>query len=249
MDNEAKGEIPEDILSGGVQKAGELGRMKGWRVESLNIGLPKWQNFHGREIRTGICKKPVQGSLKLSPRGFKGDGVGDVKHHGGEDKAVCVYSLGHYPYWEEVLGVEMPAAAFGENLSVAVLSEDDVYIGDIFRLGSALVQISQPRQPCRTLAARYNRTDMVKLVADSGRTGFYCRVLEEGSTAAGDSLIVQERDPRGVTVSFANIILHHDRRNVGGIEKILSVPALSATWRESFRKMKNGGNAPAATPR
>ncbi len=156
-------------------------------VESLNIGLPKKEIFHGREIITGICKQPVTGRLHLERSGFEGDGVGDLKHHGGNDKAVCVYSLEHYPYWEDVLGIKLPAAAFGENLTVSDLKEEDICIGDIFELGTALLQVSQPRQPCRTLAARYGRDDLVKLVADSGYTGFYFRVLKEGIVEKGAS--------------------------------------------------------------
>ena len=149
-------------------------------IESLNVGLPRKEHFFGKEVLTGICKQPVTGSVNLRTLGFEGDGVADGKHHGGQDKAVCVYSLEHYPYWEKTLGIPMPVAAFGENLTVSHMHEDDICIGDVFQLGSALVQVSQPRQPCRTLAARYGRSDLLKLVVDSGRTGFYLRVLEEG---------------------------------------------------------------------
>jgi len=207
-------------------------------VESLNIGLPKKENFYGKEIITGICKQPVAGSLHLGKLGFENDEVGDLKHHGGDDKAVCVYSLDHYPYWEDALGIRLPVAAFGENLTVSNLHEDDICIGDIFQLGTAVVQVSQPRQPCRTLAARYGRDDLVKLVVDSGRTGFYFRVLEEGIAEKGAELIFKERDPRSVSVSFANHTYHHDRKNCAGIERVLAVPALSASWQKSFQELK-----------
>ena len=128
-------------------------------IESLNVGLPRKEHFFGKEVLTGICKQPVNGSVNLRTLGFEGDGVADGKHHGGQDKAVCVYSLEHYPYWEKTLGIQMPVAAFGENLTVSHMHEDDICIGDVFRLGSALVQVSQPRQPCRTLAARYGNID------------------------------------------------------------------------------------------
>lgn len=107
-------------------------------IESLNIGLPKKEIFYGKEIVTGICKVPVTKPLILSKLGFEGDGVGDLKHHGGTDKAVCVYSIDHYPYWEDVLVIKLPPAAFGENLSVSNLKEDDVCIRDIFQIGSVL---------------------------------------------------------------------------------------------------------------
>jgi MOSC domain-containing protein YiiM len=207
-------------------------------VKSLNIGLPKREIFHGKEVTTGICKSPVSGPLYLEKLGFKGNGVADLKHHGGPDKAVCVYSLEHYPYWEDVLGIKLSHAAFGENLSVANLHEDDVCIGDIFQLGTTVVQVTQPRQPCRTLAARYGRNDMIKLVVESGRTGFYFRVMEEGTVEKGDTLILKERDSHNITISFANQIYHHDKKNSIGIEKVLAIPALSASWRQSFQNMR-----------
>ena len=207
-------------------------------VESLNIGLPKKENFYGKEIITGIRKQPAAGSMHLGKLGLENDGVGDLKHHGGDDKAVCVYSLDHYPYWEDALGIRLPVAAFGENLTVSSLHEDDICIGDIFQLGTAVVQVSQPRQPCRTLTARYGRDNLIKLVVDSGRTGLYFRVLEEGIVKKGDELILKERDPRSVSVSFASHTYHHDRKNCGAIEKVLAVPVLSASWQKSFQELK-----------
>ena len=211
---------------------------KALTVESLNIGLPGKETFHGKVVKTGICKQPVTKELFLKKLGFEGDGVADLKHHGGYDKAVCVYSIDHYPYWEEALKMEMPFAAFGENLSVSNLREEDVCIGDIFQIGTAVVQVSQPRQPCRTLAARYGRSDLVKMVIDSGRTGFYFRVLKEGTAKKGDKLILKERDSHNINVSFANHIFHHDNRNCHGIDKVLAIPALSESWQHSFQKLK-----------
>jgi MOSC domain-containing protein YiiM len=207
-------------------------------IESLNIGLPGKETFHGKVITTGICKQPVTEELFLRKMGFEGDGVADLKHHGGYDKAVCVYNVEHYPYWEEALGLELSFAAFGENLSVSNLLEDEVCIGDVFKLGTAVVQVSQPRQPCRTLAARYGRSDFVKMVVDSGRTGFYFKVLREGKVKKTETLLLMEKDPENVTVAFANQIYHHDRMNREGIEKVLAVTALSYSWTESFLELK-----------
>jgi len=207
-------------------------------VESFNIGLPRKEVFKNREITTGICKEPVQGPLNLTKLGFEGDGVADHQHHGGLDKAVCVYSVDHYPYWEKILGIKLTHAAFGENLSVSNLLEDDVCIGDIFQLGTSTVQISQPRQPCRTLAARYGRSDLIKLVIDSGFTGLYFKVLKDGVVEIRDRLILQERDSHNITISFANNILHHDRKNIDGIDKVLAVPALSESWQKSFQELR-----------
>lgn len=212
--------------------------MKEFVVESRNIGLPAEEIFQGKKITTGICKKPVQGPLNLGRLGFEGDGVADLKHHGGPDKALCVYSADHYTFWEELLGIQLPLAAFGENLSVSNLQEDEVCVGDVFQLGRAVVQVSQPRQPCRTLAARYGRSDLIKMVIDSGRTGFYLKVLNGGVVGQGDNLILKEREPHNVTVAFANNIFHHEKRNCSGIGRVLAVPALSASWRKSFRKLE-----------
>ena len=212
--------------------------MTGIIIESLNIGKPEKQLFGDKEVITGICKKPVSGPLGLKRTGFEGDGVADSKHHGGFDKAVCVYSMDHYPYWGNVLGIQLPVAAFGENLSVSNLKEDEVCIGDIFQVGTSIVMVSQPRQPCKTLAARYVRKDLVKMVADSGRTGFYLKVMREGEVERGDKLTLMERDANNISVSFANHILHHDKKNMDGIEKVLSVKALSESWQRSFQKLK-----------
>ncbi|RJQ50403.1 MAG: MOSC domain-containing protein [Nitrospiraceae bacterium] len=212
--------------------------MTGNVIEALNIGLPRREEFYGREVTTGICKMPVRGPLRLNKDGFEGDGVADLKHHGGQDKAVCVYSIAHYPYWENILETKLPPAAFGENLSVSGLLEDDVCIGDIFQAGTALVQVSQPRQPCKTLAARYGRNDFVKLVVDSGRTGFYFRVLEEGIVERGPCLILKERPHPRITVSFANRVYHYDKRNCEAVNAVLAVQALSESWRQSFLKLK-----------
>lgn len=204
---------------------------------SLNIGTPKTENFCGREVITGLCKLPVRERLALTKTGFAGDGVQDKKHHGGTDKAVCVYSAEHYPHWERVLGEKLPPAAFGENLTVAGLSEKEIHLGDCFRLGTALLQVSQPRQPCKTLAARYGRNDFVKLMVDAGYTGFYFRVIEEGEAGPDDRLEIVTKAPLEVSIALANRIYHHDRKNRGGIEKVLAVPALSASWRDSFQEL------------
>ena len=208
-------------------------------VKSLNIGRPKPELFQGKEFLTGMCKQPVSGEVFLSKQGFEGDGVGDLRHHGGEDKAVCVYSIDHYPYWGVTLNITMPVAAFGENLSVEGLREGDVCIGDVYRIGTAVVQVSQPRQPCGTLAARFGRNDLIKLVAESGRTGLYFRVLTEGLVQAGDVVSLVERDAREVTVDFANHIFYHDHTDRNGIEKVLAVPALSGSWQRSFQELRN----------
>jgi MOSC domain-containing protein YiiM len=203
---------------------------------TIQIGQPKAENFYGREYLTGICKQPVEQALFLGQTGFEGDGVGNRKHHGGRDKAVCAYSADHYAHWEEMLGITMPLSAFGENLTISGLTEEGVCIGDIFQLGEARIQVSQPRQPCSTLAARYGRSDFVKVVVDSGYTGWYFRVLQTGMVGPEDNLILREHDELQVTVAFANRLYHYDRSNRQDLERILAVEALSESWRKALTK-------------
>jgi MOSC domain-containing protein YiiM len=206
------------------------------KIISLNIGLPKEELFGHKVFQTAIAKQSVSGPVKLGHEGFKGDGSADRKNHGGADKAVCVYPAVHYPYWSEVLGIKLPDAAFGENLTVAGLTEEDVSIGDVFAIGTAICQVTQPRQPCNTLNARYGRPDLGKLVVESGKTGFYLRVLQDGEIASGDRLVLTERGPGSITIAHASHVYHHDRRNVQAVREILALAALSTSWRESFEK-------------
>jgi MOSC domain-containing protein YiiM len=209
-------------------------------IVSLNVGKPMTVTYNGKELSTGIYKSPVQAPVFLSKLNFDGDGQADLVYHGGVDKAVCVYSYEHYPYWEKELERELPLGAFGENLTVKGIREEDVCIGDIFQLGEAVVQISQPRQPCHKLAKRYDIPTLPVLVQNTGFTGFYFRVLEEGWVKPDDSLRLLTRHPQEITVSFANQIMHHDRQNQEGIEKILDVKELSDSWRKTFRKRLQG---------
>ena len=152
-------------------------------IRSLNVGKPRDLQFGKKEITTGINKKPVSNPVYLSTLNFTGDGQGDLVHHGGRDKAVCVYSYEHYPYWEKELGKPLDFSAFGENLTLLGLTEDELCIGDSFQIGEAVVQVSQPRQPCFKLSLIHERKDMPLLIQNTGYTGYYFRVLKEGMVA------------------------------------------------------------------
>lgn len=213
--------------------------MARWNVTALNIGLPENLVLGGKELVSGIRKRPVSQSTQLTREGFVGDDVADKKHHGGPDKAVCVYSGGHYGDWEQELGCALPPAAFGENLTVAELDEEELCIGDTLRLGEARVQVTQPRQPCRILALRLERPDLIELVIQSGRCGLYLRVLTEGRVHPTDELTLVEQDPRGVTVARAHRVRHLREDGREGLDQVLAVPALSASWRATLEKMRD----------
>ncbi|MGG0216951.1 MOSC domain-containing protein [Bacillus mycoides] len=213
---------------------------KAFEVLSLNIGLPKEVMYGGKLIQTGINKKQVKEPVFLSFLKLNGDGQADLVHHGGVDKAVCVYTGDHYPYWEKELNQELVYGAFGENITVSGMCEEDVCIGDTFHLGEAIVQVTQPRQPCFKLAKKYNIPKLPLYFQDTGYTGFYFRVLKEGWILPVDTLKLLKPDPKGVSVSFANRIMHKEKQNSEGIKRILEVNALSASWRKTFEKRIRG---------
>ena len=150
------------------------------KILSLQIGMPETVEVDGKQKVTGFRKRPVSGPVHLGPEGPEGNGVADTRHHGGADKAICCYPHEHYPYWEARVGHPLGAAAFGENFTTEGATEEEVHIGDRFRAGSAVVEVTQPRQPCSTLAFVWGRKGLVKEVEASGYTGFYLRVVEEG---------------------------------------------------------------------
>ncbi|TJY44584.1 MOSC domain-containing protein [Cohnella pontilimi] len=188
---------------------------------SLNRGRAQTSFFKGKEAKSAIFKEPADRALELGYEGIEGDEQADRVHHGGPDKAVCVYSLVNYPHWEQVLGRQLPFGAFGENFTIGSSTEEDVCIGDVFRVGTAVVQISQPRVPCWKLAMKWGLDGLPKLVADSGATGYYYRVLEPGSVRAGDVLVHDKRHFAGVTVAEVNRILHRNKQDIAGIEQLL----------------------------
>ncbi|NRR15772.1 MOSC domain-containing protein [Bacillus pacificus] len=211
-----------------------------FQLLSLNIGLPKEVTYGGKVIHTGINKKQVKEPVYLSFVKFNGDGQADLVHHGGVDKAVCVYTGDHYPYWEKELNQNLVYGAFGENITVSGMREEDVCIGDTFELGQAIVQVTQPRQPCFKLAKKYNIPKLPLYFQETGYTGFYFRVLKEGWVSSVDTLIRLQSDPKGVSIAFANRIMHKEKQNIEGVKRILEVNALSSSWRKSFEKRISG---------
>ena len=204
------------------------------KIISINVGKPKILNMDGRPIATGIDKTPVEGPIAVGKLNLAGDGQADLVHHGGEDKAICAYPSDHFPYWEQQYGRPFAAGAFGENWTLAGLTEDDACLGDIYAAGTALVQVSQPRQPCFKLAARHQLPDLPKAVCQTGKSGFYFRVLQEGVVEPGAPLILMERGAGALSIAYINRISYHDRGNVAAMAQIARHPALSASWRKEL---------------
>ena len=159
------------------------------KLLSVNVSQPKEVSYNGKRIKTGIFKEPVSGRTMMRRLNLDGDGQGDPRVHGGVHKAVYVYPIEHYNYWKRELGRDdLTYGKFGENLTVEGMLEDTVHIGDIFRIGEALVEVSQPRVPCFKLGMKMRDPQIVKPFLESERVGFYVRVLEEGEVGAGDTI-------------------------------------------------------------
>lgn len=202
------------------------------RVVSVNVGQPRELVFGDVRVVTGIFKEPVAGRVAVRRLNLDGDRQADLRVHGGEDKAIYLYPSEHYAYWREQFPeMALPWGMFGENLTIAGLLEADVHIGDRFQVGSAQVQVTQPRTPCYKLGIRFGREDIIKRFLDSGLTGFYCSVVEEGDVAADDPIALLSRDRHQVGVSDLTRIYKQDKHNVAALRRVLAVEALPEVWR------------------
>jgi len=216
---------------------------------SVSVGLPRDIEWRGRTVHTAIWKEPVQGRRLVRRLNVEGDGQGDLGGHGGEQRAVFVYQIESYRYWEEQLGRRpLSHGQFGENFTIEGLPDDEVCIGDTLRIGTALFEVTQPRTTCFRVGIRMDEPRMAALLTSSGRPGFYLRVLEEGEVGAGDPISLVGRGPERMTVSTVNALLyssHHPREQ---LERVLRIPALSPGWRWSFEALLRSQDAhPGAT--
>jgi ferredoxin-NADP reductase/MOSC domain-containing protein YiiM len=205
------------------------------KLLSVNVSCPRDISHDGKTVRTGIFKQPIEGRVKLGELNLEGDGQADLVGHGGIYKAAYVYSIEHYRYWEEELGrSDFDFGQFGENFTVEGMLDGDIHVGDIFRLGGALVEVTQPRVPCYKLAIRMGIPGFEHVLLSSNRLGFYLRVLEEGEVGAGDSFELVEPDPERMSVAEVNNLLYFDLGNLDDARKALRIKALSPGWRGSF---------------
>jgi len=186
---------------------------------------------------TSIFKNPVQGPIGLRLLNLDGDRQADLTVHGGRDRAVYAYPFEHYSYWQrELPGVDLPAGSFGENFTTEGLLEESLHIGDRLRVGSAQVIVTQPRLPCYKLGIKFGRTDMVKRFADSGRTGFYLSVAQEGEVSAGDVIELLDRDPSNLTVADITRLYLFGEQDHEAMRHAAELQTLPANWRNYFRE-------------
>ena len=220
------------------------------RLLSVNVGLPRDIEWKGRTVRTGIWKDPVRGRCRVGRLNLEGDGQGDLAGHGGEQRAVLVYQAHSYRYWQERLNrTAFVQGQFGENFTIDGLPDEAVCIGDRYRIGSALFEVTQPRVTCYRVGIRTQEPRMAALLTSSGRPGFYLRVLQEGEVGADDEILKVGEAKERMTVAEINALLYSPNHPRDRLERALRIEALSPGWRSSFEALlksqpiAGGGNA------
>jgi MOSC domain-containing protein YiiM len=207
------------------------------KLLSINVGLPRIVTVNGDPVSTGIFKEPVAGRVMLRTLNLDGDRQADLSVHGGPSKAVYVYPSEHYDCWKrELPEMNLPWGMFGENFTSAGVFESEVNIGDRFRVGSAVVMVTQPRMPCYKLGIKFGRSDMLKKFLASERTGFYFAVLKEGEVGAGDPIELIEKTDASVRVSDITRLYTRDKYNLGLLRRAVEVEALPESWKSYFRQ-------------
>ena len=207
------------------------------KLISVSVGLPRQVSWKGKPILTGIFKQPIAHRVMVRSLNLDGDGQADLEVHGNIDKAVYAYAAEHYADWrQELPDVELPWGAFGENLTIAGLSEAQVNIGDRFCVGTAELQVTQPRFPCFKLNLKFGRSDMVKRFINSCRTGIYFSVVQEGEIGAGDTVELVSRDENEVTVADIVQLCMRKTTDSDLLRRAVQVPALATSLREDLQQ-------------
>jgi len=214
------------------------------RLLSVNVGLPRDIPWRGRTVHTAIWKEPVRGRCRIERLNLDGDKQGDLAGHGGEQRAVYVYQIESYRYWQEQLHrTDFVHGQFGENFTIEGLPDAEVCIGDRYQIGSALFEVTQPRVTCYRVGIRMNEPRMPALLTASGRPGFYCRVLQPGDVGAGDDIVKVGEAGERMTVAEINALLYSSDHPRERLERALRIDALSAGWRSSFEALLQNSEA------
>jgi ferredoxin-NADP reductase/MOSC domain-containing protein YiiM len=217
------------------------------RLVSVNVGQPRDVQWEGRTVRTAVWKNPVTGPVMVRHGNLDGDEQADKNGHGGEHRAVFVYQLDSYKYWANYLGRDdFKHGQFGENFTVEGLSDDEVCIGDRYRIGEAVFEVTQPRVTCFRVGVRMNEPDIPSLLVAHHRPGFYLRVLTEGTVQSGQAIERVAVGPEQVSVADCDALLYLPHKSAQTLQRVLRVPALSEGWRGSFEAMAAASPPPPA---
>ncbi|CAM4007794.1 MOSC domain-containing protein [Mesobacillus thioparans] len=206
------------------------------KILYLHIGKPELKNWIGKTEESAIGKKSVKEAF-LAMGSFEGDGVAATEFHGGPDRAVCFYPAEHYRQWSSEFNKSIEVPTFGENISAHGMKESDVYIGDIYRLGEATVQVSQGRIPCSKISKNNQIDLLLKKVVQTGYTGYFFRVLEEGLVNEEAEIILLDRVQEDFSILEANDILFHRRNDVAAIESLIGTEGLAEAWKQELNKL------------
>ena len=202
------------------------------KIVSVNVGLPREVVWKGITVQTAIFKEPVAGAVAIRELNLAGDQQADLTVHGGSEKAVYAYPAEHYEYWRKQLSdVSLSWGTFGENLTTAGLWEETLCIGDLLKIGSAVLRVTQPRMPCYKLQLRFNRDDMIKRFLVSGRSGFYLSVIEPGNVGAGSRVEILDRDPNSVTITDIVRLYFGQARDPELLQRAMNVTSLPENWK------------------
>ncbi|MBB3605546.1 ferredoxin-NADP reductase/MOSC domain-containing protein YiiM [Mycolicibacterium sp. BK556] len=213
------------------------------KLVSVNVGLPKDVEWNGRTVHTGAWKAPVAGPRLVRRLNIDGDGQGDLGGHGGENRAVLVYQVASYDHWASVLGRDdLTPGAFGENLTVDGLPDDEVCIGDRYQIGDVVLEVTQPRVTCYRVGMRLGEPRMAALLVSHHRPGFYCRVLAEGELAAGHDVVKIADGPQRVSVAEIDALLYLPGHPRDALQRALEIPALSQGWKTSLQSLLDQGS-------
>ncbi|MBG7699260.1 MOSC domain-containing protein [Streptomyces sp. MC1] len=214
---------------------------------AVNVGMPREVPWHGETVRTGVWKKPVTGPRMVRRLNVEGDGQGDLNGHGGEQRAVLVYQLDSYRYWQQQLRRDdFVYGQFGENFTVEGLSDQEVCIGDRYRIGGAVFEVTQPRVTCYRVGLRMDEPRMAALLVSHSRPGFYMRVITEGEVEAGDDIVKISTGPEAMTVAEMDALLYLPGHPPGQLRRGLRIPALSPGWKDSLQALLDGAADGAA---
>src|SRR6185437_4189019 len=217
-------------------------------IVSVNVGLPQDVAWQGRTVRTAVWKRPVTRRIFARRLNLDGDGQGDLRGHGGEQRALLVYQLDSYRYWASYLGrTDLVAGNFGENLTVDGLADNEVCIGDRFRIGGAVVEVSQPRDTCYRVGIRLNHPEIPALLVAHRRPGFYFRVIQEGAIGAGDRIEKVSDGPERMTVAEIDALLYSSEHAPESLRRAVRISALSADWQGSMQALLSAAEAGGTT--
>jgi ferredoxin-NADP reductase/MOSC domain-containing protein YiiM len=215
------------------------------RLLSVNVGLPRDVTWNGKTVRTSVWKSPVDGRRMVRKLDVEGDAQGDLAGHGGEHRAVFVYQMDSYHYWERFLGRnDFTFGQFGENFTVEGLPDNEVCIGDRYRIGGAIFEVTQPRVTCYRVGIRMNEPRMPALLVEHHRPGFYFRVLQEGEVGAGDEIVKIADGPERLSVADVDGLLYLPGHSSEQLERALRIPALSKGWQSSFQAILEQESSP-----